>query len=101
MTSFADLPTDVATVQALLITSEERNVRKEDRIIRLKKLSADFKRALYSAKSERGRPDQYHLVLEDAETAMAVIHAKDEAVEPPRTTSASKPRAVRGVLPDH
>jgi len=74
MTSPADLPTDVATLQALLIASEERNVRKEDRIIRLEKLLADFKRALYGAKSEKGHPDQYHLALEDIETAMAVVH---------------------------
>lgn len=101
MTSSADLPTDVATLQALLIASEERNVRKEDRIIRLEKLLADFKRALYGAKSEKGHPDQYHLALEDIETAMAVVHAEDEAVDPPKTTGASKPRAGRGVLPKH
>jgi transposase len=101
MTSSADLPTDVATLQALLIASEERNVRKEDRIIRLEKLLADFKRALYGAKSEKGHPDQYHLALEDIETAMAIVHAEDEAVDPPKATGASKPRAGRGVLPKH
>ena len=31
--------------------------RKEGRIIRLEKLLADFKRALYGAKSEKGHPD--------------------------------------------
>ena len=101
MTSPTDLPTDVAILQALLIASEERNVRKEDRIIRLEKLLADFKRALYGAKSEKGHPDQYHLALEDIETAMAVVHAEDEAVDPPKTTGASKPRAGRGILPKH
>lgn len=101
MTSSADLPTDVATLQALLIASEERNVRKEDRIIRLEKLLADFKRALFGAKSEKGHPDQYHLALEDIETAMAIVHAEDEATDPPKTTGASKPRAGRGVLPKH
>jgi transposase len=101
MTSPTDLPTDVATLQALLIASEERNVRKEDRIIRLEKLLADFKRALYGAKSEKGHPDQYHLALEDIETAMAVVHAEDETVDPPKTTGASKPRAGRGILPKH
>ena len=101
MTSPADLPTDVATLQALLIASEERNVRKEDRIIRLEKLLADFKRALYGAKSEKGHPDQYHLALEDIETAMAVVHAEDEAIDPPKAKGASKPRVGRGVLPKH
>ena len=42
--------------------------RKEGRIIRLEKLLADFKRALYGAKSEKANPDQYHLALEDIET---------------------------------
>lgn len=101
MTSPADLPTDVATLQALLIASEERNLRKEDRIIWLEKLLADFKRALYGAKSEKGHPDQYHLALEDIETAMAVVHAEDEVVDPPKATAAAKPRAGRGVLPKH
>lgn len=61
----ADVPTDIATLQALLIASEERNVRKEDRIIRLEKLLADFKRALYGAKPEKGHPDQCHIALKD------------------------------------
>jgi transposase len=73
---------------------------KEHRIIRLEKLLADFKRALYGAKSEKANPDQYHLALEDIETAMAVVHAEDEAIDPPKT-AASKSRAVRGVLPKH
>jgi len=101
MTSPADLPTDVATLQALLIASEELNLRKEDRIIRLEKLLADFKRALYVAKSEKGHPDQYHLALEDIETAMAAVHTEDEEIDPPKTTNTSKPRAGRGVLPKH
>jgi len=101
MTSAADLPTDVATLQALLMASEERNMRKEDRIIRLEKLLADFKRALYGAKSEKGHPDQYHLALEDIEMAMAVVHAEDEAIDPPKATATPKTRAGRGVLPKH
>jgi len=128
MTSAADLPPsrdiaarypagqtdDIDALKALLITAEaqisaqsapltERDdiiERKEDRIIRLEKLLADFKRALYGAKSEKGHPDQYHLALEDIETAMAVVHAKDEAIDPPKTT-APKSRVGRGVLPKH
>ena len=114
MTSRSDLPTDVATLQALLIAADARLSaqsqslldrdgiieRKEDRIIRLEKLLADFKRALYGTKSEKANPDQYHLALEDIETAMAVVHAEDEAIDPPKA-AASKFRAVRGVLPKH
>ena len=114
MTSRSDLPTDVARLQALLAAADARLSaqsqslldrdgiieRKEDRIVRLEKLLADFKRALYGAKSEKANPDQYHLALEDIETAMAVVHAEDEAIDPPKT-AASKSRVSRGVLPKH
>jgi len=76
MDSTAALPTDVATLQALLLASEERLIerdavieRKEDRIIRLENLVAGFKRALFGSKSEKADPDQYQLALEDIETA--------------------------------
>ncbi len=69
MTSAADLPDDIDALKAMLIAAEaqigaqnktidERDgiiERKEDRIIRLEKLLADFKRALYGAKSEWGQ----------------------------------------------
>ena len=75
--------------------------RKEDRIVRLEKLLADFKRALYGAKSEKRHPDQYHLGLENIEAAMAVVHAEDEAVDPPKTAGTTRPPKGRGVLPKH
>jgi transposase len=114
MTSSSDLPDDIDALKAMLVAAEalinaqdqtlaERDgiiERKEDRIIRLEKLLADFKRALYGAKSEKGHPDQYHLALEDIETAMAVVHAEDEAVDPP-TTAEPKSRVGRRVLPKH
>lgn len=115
MTSAADLPDDIDALKALLIAAESQisaqNAtlterygiieRKEDRIIRLEKLLADFKRALYGAKSEKGHPDQYHLALEDIETAMAVVHTEDEAIDPPKTSGAAKSSKGRGVLPKH
>ena len=72
MTFPADLPDDIDTLRAMLVAAEaqidaqnktltERDgiiERKEDRIIKLEKLLADFKRALYGAKSEKGHPDQ-------------------------------------------
>ena len=61
--------------QAKMVDQDGIIERKEDRIIRLEKLLADFKRALYGAKSEKANPDQYHLALEDIETAMAVVAA--------------------------
>lgn len=107
MTSAADLPDDIDALKAIIMASQAKMSeqdgiieRKEDRIIRLEKLLADFKRALYGAKSEKGHPDQYHLALEDIETAMAVVHAEDEAIDPPKT-AASSSRAGRGALPKH
>lgn len=94
------LPADVATLQALLIASEQRNARKDDRIERLEKLVADFKRALYGTKSEKSDPEQYHLALEDIETAIAVIHAEDAAIDPPKTP-VKKHTTTRGALPKH
>lgn len=107
MTFPGDLPDDIDALKAIILASQAKMAdqdgiieRKEDRIIRLEKLLADLKRALYGAKSEKANPDQYHLALEDIETAMAVVHAEDEAIDPPKT-AASKSRAGRGVLPKH
>ena len=108
----AKLPTYVATLQALLLASnnplDERDARllhqdavierKEDRIVRLEKLVADFKRALFGSRSEKANPEQYELALADIETAMAVVHAEDEDIDP-ATTSAKPRKTNRGCLP--
>ena len=108
MTSAADLPDDIDALKAIVMASQAKMSeqdgiieRKEGRIIRLEKLLADFKRALYGAKSEKGHPDQYHLALEDIEAAIAIVHAEDEAIDPPKTAGATKPSKGRGVLPKH
>ena len=108
MTPAADLPDDIDALKAIILASQAKISeqdgiieRKEDRIVRLEKLLVDFRRALYGAKSEKSHPDQYHLALEDIETAMAIVHAEDEAVDPPKTTGTPTPRAGRGVLPKH
>ena len=104
MTFPPDLPDDIDALKAIIMASQVKMAaqdgvieRKEDRIIRLEKLLADFKRALYGAKSEKGHPDQYHLALEDIETAMVVVHAEDEALDPPRAAT-QKSRVGRGVV---
>lgn len=108
MTSASDLPDYIDALKAIIMASkatmtEQDGIieRKEDRINRLEKLLADFKRALYGAKSEKGRPDQYHLALENIETPMAAVHAEDEAIDPPKRTTMSKTRTRRGILPKH
>lgn len=115
MLDAADLPDDVAALKALLIAAQAREAakdvaiaskdehiaRKDERIERLEKLVAAFKQAVFGRKSEKTDPDQFDLALEDLETAMAVIHAEDEA-DAPAGNRIAKPRAInRGSLPKH
>ncbi|SDP66741.1 Transposase C of IS166 homeodomain-containing protein [Sulfitobacter litoralis] len=75
MSKPADLPNDIEALKALLAASEDRNLRKQDRIDQLEKLVADFKRALFGARSEKADPEQFELALEDIETALSVMQA--------------------------
>jgi len=107
MIDLAKLPDDVDTLKAMIRSSqdivESQNgiiERKKDRIRHLEKLLSDFKRALFGTRSEKTNPEQYELALEDIETAMAVIHAQDEAIDPPKSKSAPR-KPNRGHLPKH
>jgi len=100
MIDAVNLPDDVEVLKAMVVASEERNLRKQDRISHLESLVAAFKQALFGVKSEKTDPDQFELALEDIETAMAVIHAEDEADQ--LASRQTKPRkANRGSLPKH
>ncbi|WFU06800.1 IS66 family transposase (plasmid) [Rhizobium sp. CB3171] len=108
MLDAADLPDDVAALKAMLIAAQAREAdkvaqiaRKDERIERLEKLVAAFKQAAFGRKSEKADPDQFDLALEDLETAMAAIHAEDEA-DAHAGNRVTKPRATnRGSLPKH
>ncbi|OYW80866.1 MAG: IS66 family transposase, partial [Asticcacaulis sp. 32-58-5] len=101
MLNLASLPDDIAVLKAMLVASEARNLRKDDRIERLEKLVAAFRQAAFGRKSEKAEPGQFELALEDLETAIAAIHAEEEADAPGGKRSA-KPRAAnRGALPEH
>ncbi|EKF57653.1 transposase IS66 [Agrobacterium albertimagni AOL15] len=115
MLDAANLPDDVAALKAMLIAArlseadkavqlarrDEQIARKDERIERLEKLVSAFKQAAFGRKSEKSDPDQFDLALEDLETAMAAIHAEDEA-DTPAGNRISKPRAInRGSLPKH
>jgi len=101
MLDATDLPDDIAVLKAMLIAAQAREVRKDDRIERLEKLVAAFKQAAFGRKSEKADPEQFDLALEDLETAIAAIHAEDEA-DSSSGKSQSKPRATnRGSLPAH
>ncbi len=101
MPNTADLLGDIAALKAMLIASEARDKRKDERIARLEKLVAAFRQAVFGRKSEKSDPDQFELALEDLETAMAVIHAEEDA-EDRAARRPAKPRAAnRGSLPKH
>jgi hypothetical protein len=101
MLDASDLPNDIAELKALLIAATALGLGKDDRIARLEKLVAAFKQAAFGRKSEKINPEQFDLALEDLETAIAAIHAEDEA-DTASTKPASKPRAInRGSLPKH
>nr|WP_280136593.1 transposase [Rhizobium sp. Leaf321] len=109
MLDAANLPYDVAALKAMLIAGQAREMakdvaiankdehiaRKDERIERLEKLVAAFKQAAFGRKSEKTEPDQFDLAFEDLETAIAVIHAEDEA-DVPCGNRVAKPRAIRG-----
>lgn len=101
MLNAADLPNDLDTLKAMLAAAEARDQRKQERIDRLEVLVAAFKQAMFGRKSEKIDPDQFELALEDIETAIAAIHAEDEAVDPAKTRSAKPRNANRGSLPKH
>lgn len=77
MLNAADLPDDIAALKAMLITAQARDLRKDERIERLEKLVAAFKHAAFGRKSEKSDPDQFELVLEDLETAIAALHSEE------------------------
>lgn len=108
MNAASDLPDDIDALKAIILAQQEQAAvhtgviaRKEDRIVRLEKLVADFKRALFAAKSEKVCPEQFELALEDIEAAQEAIHAEDEA-DDLRVRGKPRPRkANRGSLPKH
>ena len=101
MPDATDLLGEIATLKAMLLASEARNLRKDERIVRLEKLVAAFRQAAFGRRSEESDPDQFELALEDLETAIAVIHAEEHAED--RTVKRpAKPRAAnRGSLLKH
>jgi hypothetical protein len=79
MPDTADLLGEIAALKAMLIAAEARDLRKDERIARLEKLVAAFRQAAFGRRSEKSDPDQFELALEDLETAMAVLHAEEDA----------------------
>ena len=102
MLTEADLPDDIDALKALVIASKAHGARQDERVAELEKLVKAFKQALFGSKSEKADPDQFQLALEDLETAIAVVHAADEADPSPIERKRKKRRSAnRGALPKH
>ena len=63
MLDAADLPDNIVALNATLLASQAREVRKDDRIERLEKLVATFKQSAFGRKSEKADPEQFDLAL--------------------------------------
>lgn len=95
------LSDDIAALKTVLIASQLHEVRKDERIERLEKLVAAFQQTVFGRKSEKTDPEQFDLALEDLETAMAPVHAEDEADSAPVKPQPKTRAANRGSLPAH
>ena len=83
------LPTDTATLQALLLEARaERDavVAERDHLLsqndRLQHLLRQLQRAQFGRRSEKLDPDQLHLAFEDIEQAIAANEADDDKRDP-------------------
>ena len=101
MLTEADLPDDIAALKALVLASKAHGARKDERIAELETLVKAFKQAIFGSKSEKTDPDQFELALEDLETAIAAIHAADEADPSPIQPKHKRRSANCGALPKH
>lgn len=101
MLDAAELPDDIAALKAMLVAAALRDQRKGERIAHLEKLVAAFKQAAFGRRSEKSDPDQFELALEDLETAIAIVHAEEDAEDRLARRPAKPRNANRGSLPKH
>jgi len=103
------LPTDIATLQALLLQARaerdavlvERN-HLQSHNDRLQHLLRQLQRAQFGRRSEKLDPDQLHLAFEDIEQAIAGTEADNDKRDPAGARArAAKRRVNRGALPPH
>jgi len=104
----ADLLDDIDALKAMALAAQSRVdqqdgviIRKEERIVQLEKLVADYKRALFGVRSEKVCPEQFELALEDIETAQAALQTEDEADDRLVGRKPRPRRGNRGSLPKH
>ncbi|MET4484387.1 transposase [Bradyrhizobium sp. F1.13.3] len=95
----------LAQTQAALSEHQEALAASEEARRRLEVILGELRREKFGAKSEKLRPDQYHLPLEDVEIAQGILDAAQERAEAViQGRSRSVPEGShrnRGCLPAH
>src|SRR5881397_2464181 len=94
-----------AMFAALFEGLDWRLVRSEEARRRLEIILGELRRDRFGAKSEKLRPDQYHLPLEDVEIAQGILDAAQEKaaalIKGKSDGAARPPNRNRGQLPAH
>ncbi|TDL91409.1 hypothetical protein E2L05_00415 [Meridianimarinicoccus aquatilis] len=108
MNATADLPDDIDALKAIIRAQQEHNAvqaavidRKQTCILQLEKLVADYKRAMFGARSDKAFPEQYKLALEDIEAVQEAVHAEVEADDRQISGKPRPHKTNRGSLPKH
>ena len=91
----------VEALKAMLVAAALRDQRNDERIAQLEKLVAAFKQVAFGRRPEKSDPDQFELALEDLETAIAAVHAEEDAEDRAARRPAKRRSANRGSLPKH
>src|ERR1700691_5224091 len=96
----------LAQTQSALSEHQGALAASEEARRRLEVILGELRRDKFGAKSEKLRPDQYHLPLEDVEIAQGILDAaqeRAEAVIQGRSRSATDQGSYpnRGCLPSH
>ena len=112
----AELPTEVETLQALVLATRaqlDSAIAERDVLIierdaalsqndRLRHLLRQLQRMQFGRRSERLDPDQLQLAMEDTEQAIAVNEAAADKSDPAAAKARSEKRCSnRGALPAH
>src|SRR5947208_7940185 len=96
----------LAQTQAALSEHQGALAASEEARRRLEVILGELRRDKFGAKSEKLRPDQYHLPLEDVEIAQGILDAAQERAEaviqcPSRSAPDQGSHRNRGCLPAH
>src|SRR5438270_2630484 len=96
----------LAQTQAALSEHQGALAASEEARRRLEVILGELRREKFGVKSEKLRPDQYHLPLEDVEIAQGILDAAQEKAEaviqgPSRNATDQSSHRSRGCLPAH